>query len=217
MLTRDEVCAIGISNWKIGLVKSPMRIVIVPLILLALATASHAYDFRPRAAASPDLTHPKLFKANGLSFQLPADWKVTANDRLRDTDGRGVSIEADKSALEVLNLDVVVQVLRTKVAPSFEGTAQYLYESQVDDKSAQYTKPDFAPIMLSDKYPALASRYTHKIFNDDELYAHRLDLVTSKVCGKGWTCVVFSSGLAANESAAKQGMAKIYETIRYQP
>lgn len=193
------------------------RIAIVPLLLFALATASYADDFRPRAAAAPDLAHPKLFKANGLSFQLPADWRVTANDRLQDTDGRGVSIEADKAAFEVLNLDVVVQVLRTKVAPSFEGTAQYLYQSQVDDKPTQYTKPDFAPFMLNDKYPALVSRYTHKIFNDDELYAHRLDIVTSKVCGKGWTCVVFSSGLAANESAVKQGMAKIYETIRYQP
>ncbi|WP_176051205.1 hypothetical protein [Burkholderia sp. BCC1644] len=193
------------------------QIALVPLLLLTLATASHADDFRPRAAAAPDLAHPKLFKANGLSFQLPADWKITANDPLRDIDGRGVSIEADKSAFQVLNLDVVVQVLRTKAAPSFDGTAQYLYESQVDDQPAQYTKPDFAPFMLNGKYPALASSYTHKIFNDDELYAHRLDLVTSKVCGKGWTCVVFSSGLAANESAAKQGMAKIYETIRYQP
>ncbi|RQR28511.1 hypothetical protein [Burkholderia sp. Bp9142] len=194
-----------------------MRTIPVIFILLSLATASHADDFRPRAAATPDLAHPKLFKANGLNFQFPADWKITANDRLQDTDGRGVSIEADKSAFEVLNLDVVVQVLRTKVAPSFEGTAQYLYERQVDDKPAQYTKPDFAQFMLNDKSPALASRYTHTIFNQDELYAHRLDLVTSKVCGKGWTCVVFSSGLAANESAAKQGMAKIYETIRYEP
>ncbi|MEN2473604.1 hypothetical protein [Burkholderia sp. GS2Y] len=194
-----------------------MRIAIAFLIFISLSTVSYADDFRPRAAAAPDLAHPKLFKANGLSFQLPADWRVTASDRLQDTDGRGISIEADKSAFEVLNLDVVVQVLRTKVAPSFEGTAQYLYESQVDDKPAQYTKPDFAPFMLNDKYPALASRYTHNIFNQDELYAHRLDLVTSKVCGNGWTCVVFSSGLAANESAAKQGMAKIYETIRYQP
>ncbi|WP_321810697.1 MULTISPECIES: hypothetical protein [unclassified Burkholderia] len=149
--------------------------------------------------------HPKLFKANGLSFQLPADWRITANDPLQGTDGRGVSIEADKSAFEVLNLDVVVQVLRTKVAPSSEGTAQYLYESQVDDKPAQYTKPEFAPFMLNGKYPALASRYMHTIFNQDELYAHRLDLVTSKVCGKGWTCVIFSSGLAANERAAEAG------------
>ncbi|WP_322026697.1 hypothetical protein [Burkholderia sp. BCC1977] len=163
------------------------------------------------------MAHPKLFKADGLSFQLPSDWKVTANDPLQGADGRGVSIEADKSAFEVLNLDVVVQVLRTKVAPSFEGTAQYLYEIQVDDKPTQYTKPDFAQFMLNDKYPALASRYTHTIFNQDELYAHRLDLVTSKVCGKGWTCVIFSSGLAANESAARHGMARIYETIRYQP
>ncbi|WP_230684592.1 hypothetical protein [Burkholderia cepacia] len=194
-----------------------VRIAFASFILLALSVTSYADDFRPRAAAAPDLAHPKLFKTNGLSFQLPADWRVTANDRLQDTDGRGISIEADKSAFEVLNLDVVVQVLRTKVAPSFEGTAQYLYESQVDDKPAQYTKPDFAPFMLNDKYPALASRYTHNIFKQDELYAHRLDLVTSKVCGNGWTCVVFSSGLAANESAAKQGMAKIYETIRYQP
>ncbi|WP_321801726.1 hypothetical protein [Burkholderia sp. BCC1988] len=149
--------------------------------------------------------HPKLFKANGLSFQLPADWRITANDPLQGTDGRGVSIEADKSAFEVLNLDVVVQVLRTKVAPSSEGTAQYLYESQVDDKPAQYAKPEFAPFMLNGKYPALASRYMHTIFNQDELYAHRLDLVTSKVCGKGWTCVIFSSGLAANERAAEAG------------
>ncbi|RQS27953.1 hypothetical protein DIE03_19780 [Burkholderia sp. Bp8992] len=194
-----------------------MHTVFVPFVLLSLATTSYADDFRPRAAAAPDLAHPKLFKSNGLSFQLPGDWRITANDRLQDTDGRGVSIQADKSAFEVLNLDVVVQVLRTKVAPSFEGTAQYLYQSQVDDKPTQYTKPDFMPFMLSGKYPALASRYTHTIFNQDELYAHRLDLVTSKVCGKGWTCVVLSSGLAANEGAAKQGMAKIYETIRYQP
>ncbi|MBN3768965.1 hypothetical protein [Burkholderia sp. Se-20378] len=194
-----------------------MRIVLVPFLFLALTTASYADDFRPRAAAAPDLAHPKLFKANGLSFQLPGDWRVTANDPLQDTDGRGVSIEADKSAFAVLNLDVVVQVLRTKVAPSYEGTVQYLYRSQVDDKPTQYTKPDFASFMLSGKYPALASRYTHTLFKQDEFYAHRLDLVTSKICGKGWTCVVLSSGLAANESAAKQGMAKIYETIRYQP
>lgn len=194
-----------------------MRKAIIIFIFLSLSTTLYADDFRPRAAAAPDLAHPKLFKANGLSFQLPGDWRVTANDLLQDTDGRRVSIEADKSAFEVLNLDVVVQVLRTKVARSYEGTAQYLYQSQVDDKPTQYTKPDFASFMLSSKYPALASRYTHTIFKQDELYAHRLDLVTSKVCGMGWTCMVLSSGLAANESAAKQGMAKIYETIRYQP
>lgn len=194
-----------------------MRIVIVPFLLLSLAATAYADDFRPRAAEAPDLAHPKRFKANGLSFQLPADWRVTSNDPLEDTDGRGLRIEADKSAFEVLNLEVIVQVVRTKVALPFEGTAQYLYKSQVDDKAAQYTQPNFAPFMLNGKYPALASRYTHKIFKPDELYAHRLDLITSKVCGKGWTCVVLSSGLAANESAAKQGMAKIYETIRYEP
>lgn len=87
----------------------------------------------------------------------------------------------------------------------------------MDDTPTQYTKPDFAPFVLNDKYPALASRYTHTVFNQDGFYAHRLDLVTSKVCGKSWTCVIFSSRVAANESAAKQGMSKIYETIRYQP
>ncbi|MDN7908190.1 hypothetical protein QZM18_29310 [Burkholderia diffusa] len=35
--------------------------------------------------------------------------------------------------------------------------------------------------------------------------------------GENQHCVICSSGLAANESAAKHGMAKIYETIRYQP
>ncbi|VWB80808.1 hypothetical protein BLA13014_03716 [Burkholderia aenigmatica] len=194
-----------------------MRTVLVPVRLFSLAATSYADDFRLRAGAAPDLAHPKRFNSNGLSFQLPADWRITANDPLEDTEGRGVGIEADKSAFEVLNLDVVVQVLRTKVAQSFEGTAQYLYKSQVDDKAAQYTKPNLVPFMLDNKYPALASRYTHKIFKQDELYAHRLDLVTSKVCGNGWTCVILSSGLAANESAAKQGMARIYETIRYEP
>ncbi|KAF1033807.1 MAG: hypothetical protein GAK33_06152 [Burkholderia lata] len=194
-----------------------MRITALPFVLLMVVPTSYADDFRPRAAAAPDLAHPKRFQSNGLSFQLPVDWRITANDALQDTEGRGVSIQADKSAFEVLNLDVVVQVVRTKVAASFEGMAQYLYKSEVDDKAAQYTQPNFAPFMLDNKYPALASRYTHTIFNQGELYAHRLDLVTRKVCGKGWTCVILSSGLAANESAAKQGMARIYETIRYEP
>ncbi|VWC35808.1 hypothetical protein BLA6993_06710 [Burkholderia lata] len=194
-----------------------MQTVLVPVRPFSLAATSCGDDFRLSAAAAPDLAHPKRFQSNGLSFQLPVDWRITANDALQDTEGRGVSIQADKSAFEVLNLDVVVQVVRTKVAASFEGMAQYLYKSEVDDKAAQYTQPNFAPFMLDNKYPALASRYTHTIFNQGELYAHRLDLVTRKVCGKGGTCVILSSGLAANESAAKQGMARIYETIRYEP
>ncbi|WP_176100877.1 hypothetical protein [Burkholderia cepacia] len=137
--------------------------------------------------------------------------------RSEPADGQGVDIEADKAAFEMLTLGVAVQVVRTKVAPTLKGTAAYLYNRQVDDKPAQYTKANYEPVTLNGKYPALASRYTHKIFKVDWVYAHRLDLIASRPCGDGWTCVIFSSGLAANENPAKQGMAKIYETVRYQP
>ncbi|MCA8298430.1 hypothetical protein LGN19_32035 [Burkholderia sp. AU30198] len=95
-----------------------MRTVLVPVCLFSLAATSCACNFRLRAAAAPDLVHPKRLKSNGLSFALPANWRVTANDLLEDTDGRGVSIQADKAAFEGLNLDVVVQVLRTAIARS---------------------------------------------------------------------------------------------------
>lgn len=128
-----------------------MRNVIAPITLLALSIASYVGDFRPRAAAAPDLAHPALFKFNGLSSKLSADWRVTANDSRQDTDGRGVSIEVNNIAFEVLNLEVVVQVQCANVAHFFRGAAQYLYRNQVDDKHTQYTKQDFAPVMLSDK------------------------------------------------------------------
>ncbi|HIH2746580.1 hypothetical protein L3V59_02015 [Burkholderia aenigmatica] len=105
-----------------------MRTVLVPVRLFSLAATSCACNFRLRAAA-PDLVHPKRFKSNGSSFALPANWRVTANDLLEDTDGRGVSIQADKAAFEGLNLDVVVQVLRTAIARSFDCAAQSLWTS----------------------------------------------------------------------------------------
>ncbi|VWC57611.1 hypothetical protein BLA9940_02621 [Burkholderia aenigmatica] len=103
-----------------------MRTVLVPVRLFSLAATSCACNFRLRAAAAPGLVHPKRLKSNGLSFALPANWRVTANDPLEDTDGRGGSIQADKAAFEGLNLDVVVQVLRTTIAPSFDCAAQSL-------------------------------------------------------------------------------------------
>ncbi|WP_420210476.1 hypothetical protein ACN8ZM_02115 [Burkholderia aenigmatica] len=86
-----------------------MRTVLVPVRLFSLAATSYADDFRLRAGATPDLAHPKRFQSNGLSFQ----WRITADDPLDGTDGRGVSIQADKSAFEGLNPDVVVQMLRS--------------------------------------------------------------------------------------------------------
>ncbi len=83
---------------------SVMRTVLVPVRLFSLAETSYADDFRLRAGAAPDLAHP-----NGLSVQ----WRITADDPLKDTDGRGVSIQADKSEFEGLNPDVVVQMLRS--------------------------------------------------------------------------------------------------------
>ncbi|WP_156441424.1 MULTISPECIES: hypothetical protein [unclassified Burkholderia] len=194
-----------------------MRRSLLALILLATVTAASADNTDSRAADAPDLVHLKPYAANGVSFQLPSNWTVTWSGRLEDTNGQGVDIEADKAAFEVLTLGVTVQVVPTKVAPTLKGTAAYLYNLQVDDKPAQYTKANYEPIMLNGKYPALASRYSHKIFKDDRVYAHRLDLIASKPCGDGWTCIIFSTGLAANENPAKQGMAKIYETVRYQP
>ncbi|MBN3839906.1 MULTISPECIES: hypothetical protein [Burkholderia] len=86
-----------------------MRTVLVPVRLFSLAATSYAGDFRPRAGATPDLAHPKRFQSNGLSFQR----RITADDPLDGTDGRGVSIKTDKSAFEGLNPEVVVQMLRS--------------------------------------------------------------------------------------------------------
>ena len=189
------------------------------LLLLALAaasTAAAAADVATPAIAAPDVAHAKKYAQDGISVSLPGNWKVIENTAMDDGGGRALGIEADKPDFETLGLDVTVQVYPDAIAPSLEGAAEFLTQQQIDG-SENYTEPKHTDYQLGGRFPALVSRYTHTVFGADSAYAKRVDLYALKPCGKGWTCLLYTQTLAANESAASAGMAQLYESVKFAP
>lgn len=164
---------------------------------------------------APNLKSLKKYSENGVSMQLPGNWTVT-NSIPNDGTGGVLSIEADKEGLESIGLDVIVQIFPADQTGSNEDLAKAVYERQVEG-STNYSKPVIKPFTLGGGHPAIAQRYEHKIFTNDRPYAHRLDLIASKPCGKEWVCLIFSQTLQVNEQSASIGMGKIYETVKYAP
>ncbi|OXJ28581.1 hypothetical protein CFB46_06075 [Burkholderia sp. HI2761] len=75
----------------------------------------------------------------------------------------------------MLTWNVMVQVVRTKVAPMLKDAAAYPYNQQVDGRPAQYTKANYEPIMLNVKHPTPASRYSLTTFKVDRVFTTSLD------------------------------------------
>lgn len=196
---------------RLALLASASLLFLTGAPVVALADAA-----RPATIDSPNVKAPKTYSENGLSFDLPGNWTVTNNAAMDSGEGRLVNIEADKDGLEAIGLDASIQIFPESAAPSLQDAADFLYKLQVEG-STSYSEPETTAYKLDGRDPALAQRYTHKVFTKDRPYAHRLDLVASKSCGEGWVCLIFTQTLAVNEKAGSTGLAKIYETIRFAP
>ena len=191
------------------------------LSLLLLAAAATAMPARAEktatpAIAAPDVAHAKKYAQDGVSFSLPGNWKVIENTAMDEGGGRALGIEADKPDFETLGLDITLQVYPEDIAPSLQGAAEFLVERQIDG-SKNYSQPKHTDYKLGGRFPALVSRYNHTVFGVDSPYAKRVDLYAIKPCGEGWVCLLYTQTLAANESAASAGMAKLYETMKFAP
>ncbi len=186
------------------------------LTLAATATPAHAAETETRAIAAPDVAHAKKYAQDGVSVSLPGNWTVTENTAMDEGGGRALGIEADKPDFETLGLDITLQVYPEDIAPSLEGAAEFLVARQIDG-SKNYSEPKHSDYKLGGRFPALVSRYTHTVFGADSPYAKRVDLYALKPCGDGWVCLIYAQTLAANESAASAGMAKLYETMKFAP
>ncbi|RDZ29541.1 hypothetical protein [Lysobacter silvisoli] len=187
------------------------------LLLLALAAAPlHAETVATPAIAAPDVAHAKKYAQDGISLSLPGNWKVIENTAMEQGGGRALGIEADKPDFETLGLDITVQVYPDDIAPSLQGAAEFLVQQQTEG-SDSYTEAKHADYKLGGRFPALVARYTHTAFGADSAYAKRVDLYAIKACGAGWTCLLYTQTVAANESAASAGMAQLYDTVKFAP
>lgn len=188
------------------------------LLLAAAATAmpARAEKIATPAIAAPDVAHAKKYAQDGISVSLPGNWTVTENTAMDEGGGRALGIEADKPDFETLGLDITLQVYPEDIAPSLQGAADFLVERQIDG-SKNYSQPKHADYKLGGRFPALVSRYNHNVFGADSPYAKRVDLYALKPCGEGWVCLLYAQTVAANESAASAGMAKLYETVKFAP
>ncbi|SFL26255.1 hypothetical protein [Lysobacter sp. cf310] len=186
------------------------------LLAFAAATPVRAEKIATPAIAAPDVAHAKKYAQDGISVSLPGNWTVTENTAMDEGGGRALGIEADKPDFETLGLDITLQVYPEDSAPSLEGAAEFLVARQIDG-SKNYSEPKHSDYQLGGRFPALVSRYTHTVFDADSAYAKRVDLYALKPCGEGWVCLLYTQTLAANESAASAGMAKLYETMKFAP
>ncbi|KRA14987.1 hypothetical protein [Lysobacter sp. Root604] len=186
------------------------------LLALAAATPVHAEKIATPAIAAPDVAHAKQYAQDGISVSLPGNWTVTENTAMDEGGGRALGIEADKPDFETLGLEITLQVYPDDIAPSLEGAAEFLVARQIDG-SKNYSEPKHSDYKLGGRHPAMVSRYTHTVFGADSPYAQRVDLYALKPCGDGWVCLIYAQTLAANESAASAGMAKLYETMKFAP
>ena len=189
------------------------------LIALVVAFGSSfaavAQDIQTRPIDAPDVKNEKPYSQNGISFKLPGNWIVTDNQPI-EGGGRNVSIEAEKADFETFALEANLHVYPEETAATLQESAEYLVNVYQDEQPEKYSTPEYSEFSLG-KAPALTVRYTHKGLDGDSAYAKQFGLYARKPCGEGWICLIYAQTLAANESAARAGLQKIFENVRYAP
>ena len=189
------------------------------LIAFAVAFGSSfaavAQDIQTRPIDAPDVKNEKPYSQDGISFKLPGNWIVTDNQPI-EGGGRNVSIEAEKADFETFALEANLHVYPEETAATLQESAEYLVNVYQDEQPEKYSTPEYSEFSLG-KAPALTVRYTHKGLDGDSAYAKQFGLYARKPCGEGWICLIYAQTLAANESAARAGLQKIFENVRYAP
>ena len=189
------------------------------LIALVVAFGSSfaavAQDIQTRPIDAPDVKNEKPYSQDGISFKLPGNWSVTDNQPI-EGGGRNVSIEAEKADFETFALEANLHVYPEETAATLQESAEYLVNVYQDEQPEKYSTPEYSEFSLG-KAPALTVRYTHKGLDGDSAYAKQFGLYARKPCGEGWICLIYAQTLAANESAARAGLQKIFENVRYAP
>ena len=189
------------------------------LIALVVAFGSSfaavAQDIQTRPIDAPDVKNEKPYSQDGISFKLPGNWIVTDNQPI-EGGGRNVSIEAEKADFETFALEANLHVYPEETAATLQESAEYLVNVYQDEQPEKYSTPEYSEFSLG-KAPALTVRYTHKGLDGDSAYAKQFGLYARKPCGEGWICLIYAQTLAANESAARAGLQKIFENVRYAP
>lgn len=174
-----------------------------------------AQDLQARPIDPPDVKNMKSYSRDGISFELPGNWIVTNND-LIEGGGRNVSIEAEKADFETFALNANLHVYPEETAATLQESAEYLVNVYQDEQPENYSKPEYSEFNLG-KDPALTVRYMHKAFETDSPYAKQFGLYARKPCGEGWICLIYTQTIEANESAARAGLQKMFENVRYAP
>ena len=189
------------------------------LIALVVAFGSSfaavAQDIQTRPIDAPDVKNEKPYSQDGISFKLPGNWSVTDNQPI-EGGGRNVSIEAEKADFETFALEANLHVYPEETAATLQESAEYLVNVYQDEQPEKYSTPEYSEFSLG-KAPALTVRYTHKGLDGDSAYAKQFGLYARKPCGEGWICLIYAQTLAANESAARAGLQKIFENVHYAP
>lgn len=175
-----------------------------------------AQDLQPRPVDAPDVKGAKAYSQDGISFELPGNWIVTGNDPI-EGGGRNVAIEAQKADFDTFALEANLHVYPEETAATLQESAEYLVGVYQDGQPENYSEPEFSEFELGGKDPALAVRYTHRALGNDSPHAKQFGLYARKPCGEGWICLIYTQTLAANESAAKAGLQKVFENVRYAP
>ncbi|HCR33433.1 MAG TPA: hypothetical protein DIV57_08680 [Stenotrophomonas sp.] len=63
---------------------------------------------------------------------------------------------------------------------------------------------------------AHVAQFQHHIFEDDEPYARRLQLLAVKQCSSGWDCYASIWTVDANRKAAEAGIRLIMGTVTFE-
>lgn len=185
------------------------------VVAFASSFAAMAQDIQARPIDAPDVRNEKPYSQDGISFKLPGNWIVTDNQPI-EGGGRNVSIEAEKADFETFALEANLHVYPEETAATLQESAEYLVNVYQDEQPEKYSQPEYSEFSLG-KDPALTVRYTHKGLDGGSPYAKQFGLYARKPCGEGWICLIYAQTLAANESAARVGLQKIFEKVSYAP
>ncbi len=148
-------------------------------------------------------------------MQVPGNWTVVEDQPSDEENQRRVTIEADKTRFEVLNLEVTINLAHVSEAISLPEWAAYTYALDVDG-SEHYGPPRYSAYQLAPGVKAHATQFQHNVWEDDAPYARRLHVLAVKQCGAQWNCYASTWTLEANREAADAGIRKIMETVTFE-